>query len=93
MDFGKYHVSGIQIWAGNPGARDHIELQSCQNWKERSICVAEVCARGINKFSKLTILVPFWAGTDVGTKLKKLKTEDIFNFWVGLLDMDNLKNR
>ena len=27
----KCHASGVQIWAGNPGARDHIELQSCRN--------------------------------------------------------------
>ena len=28
---GRCNVAGVQILAGSPGARDHIELHSCQN--------------------------------------------------------------
>ena len=40
----KCHVSGEQILAGNPWARDHIEPQNYQNFMKRKRCAAEVCA-------------------------------------------------
>ena len=55
----KCHVSGIQIWAGNPGARDHIELQSCQDGKNTKKYAQRKPVQEEYKIPKLTIIVPF----------------------------------
>ena len=38
------------------------------------------------------LLVPFWTNNYLGIQLNKMKMPEIFNFWVGLLDMENLGN-
>ena len=41
---------------------------------------------------KQTVLVLFRTKNDLGTTLSKVKIHDIFNCWVGLLDIANLGN-
>ena len=40
---------------------------------------------------KQAVLVPF-DHNDLSEKSKNMKTHDIGNFWVGLLDMENFEN-
>ena len=85
-------IDTFNFHAGRVIARKYIVEKLLGSGWEAEVYLVRECATGIEHPTKQIVLVPSWTKHDLDIKFGTSKTHGIFNFWVGLLDMDNLEN-